>query len=78
MRSFKLNTINGDSDLRVSSFCATTCKTYLVLEIIPEVWPGFFDTSFLFDDGLLDDTSQDTESHGDSVIIVTVNRGSSL
>lgn len=78
MGSLELNTINGDTDLQVSPICATTCKSYLVLQIIPEVGPGLFDTSFLLDDGLLDDTSQNTESHGNSMIIVAVNRCSSL
>ena len=52
--------------------------TYLILEIVPEVGPGLFDTSFLLDYGLFDDTSQDTERHGDSVIIVAVDRSTSL
>ena len=78
VRSLELDTVDCDTDLQVSSIYVTARKTYLVLQIVPEVGPGLFDTSFLLDDGLFDDASQDTESHGDSVVIVAVDRCSSL
>jgi len=52
--------------------------TYLILQVVEEVGPGLLDTTLLLDDGLLDDTRQDAERHGDTVVVVAVNRGASL
>jgi hypothetical protein len=49
-------------------------KTHLVVKIIPEVGPSLLDASLLLDDCLFDDARQDAECHGDTVIIIAVNR----
>lgn len=59
----------------VSVFQTTSTFAYFVLQVIEEVRPGLFNTSFLFDNGFLDDTRQDTESHGDTMVVVAVNGG---
>ena len=53
-------------------------KRYLVLEIIPPIRPSLLDASFLLDDGALNDRTQNTESHCDSVIVVAVDAGTFL
>lgn len=53
-------------------------QAYLVLEIIPEVWPGLLYTSLLLDHGLLYDATEDSESHSYSMIIIAVYTSASL
>jgi len=51
---------------------------YLVLQVVPPVRPSFLNTSFLFEDRLLDNGTQNAECHSDSVVIITVNADSGL
>ena len=51
---------------------------YLVLQVVPPVRPSLLNTSFLFEDRLLDHGTQNAERHSDSVVVVTVNADSGL
>lgn len=53
-------------------------ETYLVVKIIPEVRPSLLDTSLLLDDCFLDDARQNAECHGDTVVVVAMNRCTSV
>lgn len=44
----------------------------LVLEIIPPIGPGFLNTTFLFNDSVLNDRTQNTESHSHAMIVIAV------
>lgn len=76
-RFLEFNSIDRNTNLTFSSSRPDDRMTYLVLQVVPEIGPGLFNTSLLLDDGLFDDTSQDTECHGDTVVVITVDRGTS-
>lgn len=53
-------------------------KVYLVLEVIPPVGPSLLDTTFLLDDGVLDGSTKNTESHSNTMIIVAMDASALL
>lgn len=80
MVGVELNSINRHTNLYTSvlNMCRHQMCTYLVLQVVPEVRPGLFDTSLLLDDGLVDDARQHAESHGHTMVVVAVNRSTSI
>lgn len=77
----EFNTVDFEPDLnRIVSWRSGihAFLLYLVLQVIPPVWPGLFDTSLLFENSLLDYGTQNTECHSDTVVVVTVNADAGL
>lgn len=48
-------------------------EKYLVLEVIPPVGPSLLNTTFLLDNGVLDGSTENTESHSDTMVIIAVH-----
>jgi hypothetical protein len=75
--SIQLDSVDSDTNLtRQQLGHYQYYLAHLVLEIIPEIGPSLLDASLLLNDRLIDDTGEHTESHGHSVIIITMYRGS--
>jgi hypothetical protein len=51
---------------------------HLVLKIIPPIWPSFLNTSLLLDDSICNNGAQNAESHGYTVIVITVDTDAML
>jgi len=77
----EFNTLDLEPDLNtvVRSYSAIhALSVYLILQVVPPVWPSLFDTPFLFENRLFDHGAQNAERHGDSVVVIAVNANSGL
>jgi hypothetical protein len=59
-------------------FIIRELEIYLVLQVIPPVWPRLFDTALLFDDRLINYSSKYAERHRNAVVIVAVDADATL
>jgi hypothetical protein len=48
------------------------CEPYLVLQIIPPVGPRLFDATFLLDNRIWYNGTQDAERHRDTVVVIAM------
>jgi hypothetical protein len=53
-------------------------SSYLVFKIVPPIGPGLLYTALLLKDGVLDNSAQNTKSHSDTVVVVTVDTAAFL
>jgi hypothetical protein len=58
--------------------CYTWARTHLILEVVPPVWPRLLDAATLLDDSLGTGDREAREGHGDTVVVVAVNRHAPL